>query len=84
MTGLTEWIPKLPRLLAARRRLVAAAQAERPDALVLIDFSGFNFRLAPAIKRLGVPVDLLHQPADLGVAAGPAGDHARASPIACS
>ena len=56
VTGLTEWIPKLPRLLAARRRLVAAARAELPDALVLIDFSGFNFRLAPAIKRLGVPV----------------------------
>jgi lipid-A-disaccharide synthase len=56
VTGLTEWIPKLPRLLAARRRLVAAARVERPDALVLIDFSGFNFRLAPLIKRLGVPV----------------------------
>ena len=56
VTGLTEWIPKLPRLLAARRRIVAAARAERPDALVLIDFSGFNFRLAPSIKRLGVPV----------------------------
>jgi lipid-A-disaccharide synthase len=51
VTGLTEWIPKLPRLLAARRRLVAAAAAQRPDALVLIDF-----RLAPAIRRLGVPV----------------------------
>jgi lipid-A-disaccharide synthase len=56
VTGLTEWIPKLPRLLAARRRLVAAARSERPDALILIDFSGFNFRLAPSIKRLGVPV----------------------------
>ena len=56
VTGLTEWIPKLPRLLAARRRLVAAARSERPDALILIDFSGFNFRLAPAIRRLGVPV----------------------------
>ncbi len=56
VNGLTEWIPKLPRLLTARRRLVADAQARRPDALVLIDFSGFNFRLAPAIKRLGVPV----------------------------
>jgi len=56
VTGLTEWIPKLPRFLAARRRLVDAARAERPDALVLIDFSGFNFRLAPSIKRLGVPV----------------------------
>jgi lipid-A-disaccharide synthase len=56
VSGLIEWIPKLPRLLAARRRLVAAAETQRPDALVLIDFSGFNFRLAPAIKRLGVPV----------------------------
>jgi len=56
VTGLTEWIPKLPRLLAARRRLVASATADRPDALVLVDFSGFNFRLAPAIKRLGVPI----------------------------
>jgi len=56
VTGLTEWIPKLPRLLAARRRLVAAAEAERPDVLVLIDFSGFNFRLAPAVRKLGVPV----------------------------
>ena len=56
VTGLTEWIPKLPRLLKARARLVDAAEQERPDALVLIDFSGFNFRLAPAIKRLGVPV----------------------------
>lgn len=56
VTGLVEWIPKLPRLLAARRKLVEAARAQRPDALVLIDFSGFNFRLAPSIKRLGVPV----------------------------
>jgi lipid-A-disaccharide synthase len=56
VTGLTEWIPKLPRLLTARRRLVAEAASQRPDALVLIDFSGFNFRLAPAIRRLGVPV----------------------------
>ena len=56
VTGLIEWIPKLPRLLATRRKLVDAARAQRPDALVLIDFSGFNFRLAPAIKRLGVPV----------------------------
>ena len=56
VTGLTEVLPKLPRLLAARRRLVADARTERPDALILIDFSGFNFRLAPSIKHLGVPV----------------------------
>jgi lipid-A-disaccharide synthase len=56
VSGFIEWIPKLPRLLEARRRLVAAARTERPDALVLIDFSGFNLRLAPDIKALGVPV----------------------------
>jgi lipid-A-disaccharide synthase len=56
VTGLTEAIAKLPRSFEARRRLVAAAKAERPDALVLIDFPDFNFRLAPPIKKLGVPV----------------------------
>src|SRR5207244_7998424 len=56
VTGLTEAIRKVPRSLAALRRLVAAARAERPDALVVIDSPDFNFRLAPQIKRLGVPV----------------------------
>jgi lipid-A-disaccharide synthase len=56
VTGLTEWIGKLPQLLATRRRLVAWAEAVRPDALVVIDFPDFNFRLASGIKQLGIPV----------------------------
>ena len=56
VTGLTEAIAKVPRSFAALRRLVAAARTERPDALIVIDSPDFNFRLAPAIKRLGVPV----------------------------
>jgi lipid-A-disaccharide synthase len=56
VTGLTEAIAKLRRSLEARRRLVADAERHRPDALVLIDFPDFNFRLAPLVKRLGVPV----------------------------
>jgi lipid-A-disaccharide synthase len=56
VTGLTEAVAKIPRSLTALRRLVRAAAAERPDALVAIDFPDFNFRLARAIKRLGVPV----------------------------
>jgi len=56
VTGLTEAISKLPRSLEARRRLVADADRARPDALVLIDFPDFNFRLAPLVRRLGVPV----------------------------
>jgi lipid-A-disaccharide synthase len=53
---LTEAIAKVPRSFAALRRLVAAARAERPDALVVIDAPDLNFRVAPQIKKLGVPV----------------------------
>jgi lipid-A-disaccharide synthase len=56
VTGLTEAIGKLPRSLEARRRLVADAEHLHPDALVLVDFPDFNFRLAPPVRRLGVPV----------------------------
>jgi lipid-A-disaccharide synthase len=37
-------------------RLVAAARAEKPDALVVIDSPELNFRLAAAVKPLGIPV----------------------------
>ena len=56
VTGFTEVLPKLSRYVAAMRRLVDAAERERPDALVVIDFPDFNFRLAQRIKRRGVPV----------------------------
>ena len=56
VTGLAEVLPKLSRYFAAMRKLVAAAERDRPDALVVIDFPDFNFRLARRIKRLGVPV----------------------------
>jgi lipid-A-disaccharide synthase len=56
VTGLTEAIAKIPRSLATLRRLVRAARAQRPDALVVIDSPDFNLRLAPAVRRLGIPV----------------------------
>ena len=56
VTGLTEALAKIPRSFAALRRLVRAAAADRPDALIAIDFPDFNFRLARAIKRLRIPV----------------------------
>jgi len=56
VTGLTEWIGKLPRYMAAMKKLVGFATAERPDALVAIDFPDFNFRLARRVKQLGIPV----------------------------
>jgi lipid-A-disaccharide synthase len=56
VTGLTEAVRVLPRSYAMLRRLVAAARARRPDVLVAIDFPDFNFRLAAALKRLGIPI----------------------------
>ena len=54
--GLVEVVSKLPALLSAMRRLTAAAFSRRPDVAVLIDFSGFNLRLAKRLEALGIPI----------------------------
>ena len=56
VTGLLEVARVLPRTYAMFRRLVAAARRDRPDVFVAVDFPDFNFRLAAAIRKLGVPV----------------------------
>jgi len=56
VTGLVEAARVLPRAWAAQRALVSRARRERPDALVVVDFPDFNFRLAAALHRLGIPV----------------------------
>ena len=56
VTGLVEVLRVLPRSWATYRALVAEARNRRPDVLVVIDFPDFHFRLAPAVRRLGVPV----------------------------
>ena len=56
VTGFTEIVAKLPQLRAARRRLLDEAKGTRPDALVVIDFFGFNGRLARDAHTLGIPV----------------------------
>ena len=56
VTGLLEVARVLPRTYAVYRRLVAHAAATRPDVLVVVDFPDFNFRLARAVRALGIPV----------------------------
>ena len=56
VTGLTEALRVLPRSWATMKALVEAARARKPDALVVIDYPDFNFRLMRAVKQLGVPV----------------------------
>ena len=56
VTGLTEALRVLPRSYGMYRRLLARARAERPDVFVAVDFPDFNFRVAAALHRLGIPV----------------------------
>jgi lipid-A-disaccharide synthase len=55
--GLLEVVFRLPVIRRAFRRVSSYfAGAERPDLLVLIDYPGFNLRLAGAAKQAGIPV----------------------------
>jgi lipid-A-disaccharide synthase len=56
VTGLLEVARVLPKTYATYRRLIADAEARRPDVFVAIDFPDFNFRLARALRRRGIPV----------------------------
>src|SRR5712671_5536704 len=54
--GTSEAVGRIPALYRAYRALGARLDAERPRALVLIDFPEFNLRLARRARRAGVPV----------------------------
>ena len=56
VTGLVEALRVLPKSFSVLNRLVEAAKSEKPNALVVIDFPDFNFRLAAAVKKLGIPI----------------------------
>ena len=55
-TGISEALAVLPRSLEIYRSMVARARADRPDVFVAIDFPEINFRLAAALRKLGIPV----------------------------
>jgi len=54
--GLVEVVRKIPALKRAMERLEDEARARRPDAAILVDFSGFHLRLAKRLREMGVPV----------------------------
>lgn len=56
VTGLLEVVRVLPRTYGVYRRMIADATAAKPDVFVAVDFPDFNFRLAHALRRRGVPV----------------------------
>lgn len=56
VTGLTEALRVIPRSWQNYRALVEAAEADPPDVFVPIDFPDFNFFVARAMHKRGIPV----------------------------
>ena len=54
--GFTEVVKHLPASLRRLRDCEAWLKAEKPDLLFLVDYPGFNLRLAQRAHRLGIPV----------------------------
>lgn len=54
--GLVEVAKKLPVLLKAKKRILEAVRLHKIKTAVLIDFSGFNLRLAKSLKAMGVRI----------------------------
>ncbi|MGD0301196.1 MAG: lipid-A-disaccharide synthase [Bryobacteraceae bacterium] len=56
VVGLVEVVTHIPRIYAEYRKLIRAAEQERPDVAILTDSPDFHLRLARRLKRLGIPV----------------------------
>jgi lipid-A-disaccharide synthase len=56
VVGITEILPRVPRIYAEFRKLVRTMDERRPDAGIVIDSPAFNFRVARELHRRGVPV----------------------------
>jgi lipid-A-disaccharide synthase len=54
--GFVEVLPRVPFLLRLERRLLRALGELRPDLVVLIDYPGFNMRMARAARERGFRV----------------------------
>lgn len=54
--GFWEVIKNLATIRRLFKKVKADIQIWKPDAVVLVDYPGFNLRMAPFIKELGIPV----------------------------
>ncbi|HEY9840160.1 MAG TPA: lipid-A-disaccharide synthase, partial [Candidatus Obscuribacterales bacterium] len=70
--GLSENLSGLPYFWALHRQLRGWLRQVRPQAVLLVDFQGFNLQLAATAKSLGIPVIYFVAPQDWlwGFAAG--------------
>lgn len=56
VVGIVEVIEKFPEMWGAYKELKKRLKADRPLAVVLIDFPDFNLKFAESAKKLGIPV----------------------------
>lgn len=56
IVGLPEIARALPMFWRAFRRLKKTAEAEKPDAVILVDFPDFNLKLAKSLKKQGLKI----------------------------
>lgn len=54
--GIGEILRKIPFFFRLRNFLLQTMEKEKPDALVCIDYPGFNMRLIKKAKEVGIPV----------------------------
>ncbi len=56
VVGITEILPRLPKIYSEFRKLVRAMDERKPQAAVLIDSPAFHFKVARELHRRGIPV----------------------------
>ncbi|MBV9086757.1 MAG: lipid-A-disaccharide synthase [Acidobacteriaceae bacterium] len=56
VVGITEILPRVPKIYSEFRKLVREIDARKPDAAIVIDSPAFNFRVAREAHRRGIPV----------------------------
>ncbi len=54
--GFLNVVAKLPVIFAALKTLEAALRERRPEAILLVDYPGFNLKVAKIAHNLGIPV----------------------------
>jgi len=62
VVGIVEVLQHIPRIWGEFRKLIRAAEAEKPDIAILTDSPDFHLRVAKKLKRLGIPVVYLIAP----------------------
>jgi len=56
VVGFAEVLQKLHKIKAVFDKILSVSSSLRPDAAILIDYPGFNLRLAAKLKKIGIPV----------------------------